>query len=73
LPDLDRAIALRDDAEIFYNRGRVLESLARPDAAIADYQRALALGAAQPEQIQRRLAALTTGQMAHGQPASPAV
>jgi tetratricopeptide (TPR) repeat protein len=73
LRDLDRALALRDDAEIFYNRGRVLESLSRWDAAIADYQHALALGATRPEQIRRRLAALTTAQNAHGQSAEPAV
>jgi tetratricopeptide (TPR) repeat protein len=73
LRDLDRALALRDDAEIFFNRGRVLEHLARRDAAIADYQRALALGATRPEQIRRRIAALAKAQIVHGQPGSPAV
>jgi tetratricopeptide (TPR) repeat protein len=71
LEDLDRALALREDAEIFYNRGRVLESLRRWNDAGADYGRALALGAVRPEEIRRRVAALP--QNAHGQPASPAV
>jgi tetratricopeptide (TPR) repeat protein len=55
LRDLDQALALREDAEILFNRGRVLESLERWPEAIADYRHALALGAAAPEAIQRRL------------------
>ncbi|GAB2177173.1 tetratricopeptide repeat protein [Dongia sp. agr-C8] len=74
LRDLDHALVLREDAEVLYNRGRVLESLERRREAIADYRRALALGASGAEAIQRRLdhcRALDQG--AHGQPATPAV
>jgi tetratricopeptide (TPR) repeat protein len=79
LDDLDRALALRDDPEIRFNRGRVLESMERRREAIADYRRALALGASGPEAIQRRLdhcLALeqeAPNQDPHGQPAAPAV
>jgi tetratricopeptide (TPR) repeat protein len=74
LRDLDHALVLREDAEIRYNRGLILESLERRREAIADYRRALALGASDADAIQRRLdrcAALE--QDAHGQPAAPAV
>jgi len=69
--DLDRAIALREDPEILYNRGRIHEVLQRWNDAIRDYQRALTLGAAGPEAIRRRIEALA--QKAHGQSPSPAV
>jgi tetratricopeptide (TPR) repeat protein len=71
LHDLDHALTLRADAEVHFNRGRILESLGRWAAAIADYRRALALGAAGPEQIEQRIA--VAEQNAHGQPAEPAV
>ena len=74
LRDLDHALALREDAEIRYNRGRVLESLERRHEAIADYRRALALGASGADAIQRRLdRCIAFEQDAHGQPATPAV
>ena len=74
LRDLDHALALREDAEIRYNRGRVLESLERRHDAIADYRRALALGASGADAIQRRLdRCIAFEQDAHGQPATPAV
>jgi tetratricopeptide (TPR) repeat protein len=74
LRDLDQALALREDAEIRYNRGRVLESLERRHEAIADYRRALALGASGADAIQRRLdRCIAFEQDAHGQPATPAV
>jgi tetratricopeptide (TPR) repeat protein len=74
LRDLDRALALREDPEILFNRGRVLESMERWQDAIADYRRALALGASAPEGIQRRLdRCIALDQEAHGQPAAPAV
>jgi tetratricopeptide (TPR) repeat protein len=72
LHDLDQALALRDDPEILFNRGRVLESLERWREAIADYRYALALGASAPEAIQRRLDRCIA-QEAHGQPDTPAV
>lgn len=72
LQDLHRALTLREDGEAFYNRGRILESLQRPVEAIADYRRALTLGASQPEEIQRRLNRCAE-QKAHGQPAERAV
>jgi tetratricopeptide (TPR) repeat protein len=72
LRDLDQALALREDAEILFNRGRVLESLERWPEAIADYRYALALGASGAEAIQRRLDHCIT-QEPHGQPATPAV
>src|SRR5262249_1674586 len=40
LRDLDRAIALRADGEILYNRARVLESLSRWREAATDYSSA---------------------------------
>jgi tetratricopeptide (TPR) repeat protein len=74
LRDLDHALALREDPEILFNRGRVLESLERRPEAIADYRRALALGASAPEEVQRRLdRCIAFVQEAHGQPATPAV
>jgi tetratricopeptide (TPR) repeat protein len=74
LHDLDHALALRDDPEIRFNRGRILETLERRGEAIADYGRALSLGAAAPEAIQRRLDhCLGREREAHGQPATPAV
>jgi tetratricopeptide (TPR) repeat protein len=73
LGDLDRALALREDGEVFYNRGRVLESLQRWAEAAADFRRALALGASGPDAIQRRLDRCLSQQNAHGQPATPAV
>jgi tetratricopeptide (TPR) repeat protein len=74
LQDLDHALLLREDAETLYNRARVLESLERRREAIADYRRALALGASGPAAIQRRLDhCLALEQDAHGQPATPAV
>jgi tetratricopeptide (TPR) repeat protein len=74
LHDLDQALALREDPEILFNRGRVLESLRRWPEAIADYRRALALGASAPEAIQRRLDhCIALDHEAHGQPATPAV
>lgn len=73
LRDLDRAVALRDDGEAFYNRGRVLESLQRWQEAADDYRRALEFGASGPDAIQRRLKRCITEQKAHGQPATPAV
>jgi tetratricopeptide (TPR) repeat protein len=75
LRDLDRALALREDAEVFFNRARVLELLQRWAEAISDYRRALAFGASRPEQIQQRLdRCIAAGkEEEHGQPASPAV
>ena len=74
LRDLDHALVLREDAEIRYNRGRVLESLARWREAIADYRSALALGASGADAIQRHLDRCTAlEQDPHGQPATPAV
>jgi len=74
LRDLDHALALREDAEIRYNRGRVLESLQRRREAIADYRRALASGASGADAIQRRLDhCIAREQDPHGQPATPAV
>jgi len=74
LRDLDQALARRDDPEIRFNRGRILESLDRRREAIADYRRALSLGASAPEAIQRRLDhCLADDQDPHGQPATPAV
>jgi Tfp pilus assembly protein PilF len=73
LRDLDRAVALRDDGEVLYNRGRVLELLQRWAEAADDYRRALALGASGPEAIQGRLRRCIAEQEVHGQPATPAV
>jgi tetratricopeptide (TPR) repeat protein len=73
LSDLDRALDLREDGEVFYNRGRIFESQQRWSEAAADYRRALALGASGPDAIQRRLDRCVAEQNAHGQPATPAV
>jgi tetratricopeptide (TPR) repeat protein len=74
LRDLDQALGLREDAEIRYNRGRILESLQRRREAIADYRRALALGASGADAIQQRLDhCIAFEQDAHGQPATPAI
>jgi Tfp pilus assembly protein PilF len=73
LQDLGRALDLREDGDVFYNRGRIFESLQRWAEAGADYRRALALGASGPDAIQRRLDRCIAEQMAHGQPAWPAV
>jgi tetratricopeptide (TPR) repeat protein len=72
--DLDHALTLSEDPEVLFNRGRVLESLERRQGAIADYRRALSLGASAPEGIQRRLdRCIALDQEAHGQPATPTV
>jgi len=55
LNDLDRALALREDGDVRYNRGRIHEAMQDWSAAIAEYRRALTLGAARPEQVQRHL------------------
>ncbi len=73
LRDLDRALTLREDGEVFYNRGRIFESLERWAEAAADYRRSLALGASGPDAIQRRIECCIAEQNAHGQPATPAV
>jgi tetratricopeptide (TPR) repeat protein len=73
LRDLDRALVLREDGEVFYNRGRIFESLRRWSEAAADYRRALTLGASGPDAIQRRLDRCIAEQNAHGQAATPAV
>ena len=71
LHDLDQALALGEDPEILFNRGRVLEALERWSGAASDYRRALALGVSGAEAIQRRLDhCLTRGD---GQPPKPAV
>ncbi len=56
LEDLSRAVRLRADADVLYNRGRVLESLERWQDAIDDYTRALAQARADVPLITRRLA-----------------
>ena len=43
LADLTQALSLREDASIFYNRGRVREARREWALAIADYTRALSL------------------------------
>lgn len=68
LRDLDHALVLREDAETRYNRARILESLCCWNEAMVDYERALLLGAADPDEIERRLERIK-----HGQPAGPAV
>lgn len=73
LRDLDRALVLREDGEVFYNRGRIFESLQCWTEAAADYQRAMTLGASGPDAIQRRLDRCIAEQNAHGQPTTPAV
>ncbi len=73
LRDLDRAVALRKDGEVFYNRGRIFESLQLWAEAAADYRQALALDASGSDAIQRRLDCCIAEQNAHGQPAKPAV
>jgi tetratricopeptide (TPR) repeat protein len=73
LRDVDRALVLREDGEVFYNRGRIFESLQRWTEAAADYRQAMTLGASGAEAIQRRLDRCIAEQNAHGQPATPAV
>jgi len=73
LRDVDRALVLHEDGEVFYNRGRIFESLQRWTEAAADYRQAMTLGASGAEAIQRRLDRCIAEQNAHGQPATPAV
>jgi Flp pilus assembly protein TadD len=51
--DLTRAAALREDAAILYNRGRVLESQRQWQKAADDYARARMLAGADQEAIDR--------------------
>ena len=53
LHDLTRAAALREDAAILYNRGRVLESQRQWQKAADDYARARVLAGADREAIDR--------------------
>ena len=55
LADLDRAVALREDAAMLINRGRVLERLARWQQAASDYRRAASLAGGNTPAIARGL------------------
>jgi tetratricopeptide (TPR) repeat protein len=53
LRDLTQALALREDAAILYNRGRVFEAKRQWQKAADDYSRALTLGGADTGAIER--------------------
>jgi tetratricopeptide (TPR) repeat protein len=53
LHDLTKALALREDAAILYNRGRVFESRRQWQKATDDYSRALVLGGGDRDAIDR--------------------
>jgi tetratricopeptide (TPR) repeat protein len=53
LHDLTKALALREDAAILYNRGRVFESRRQWQKAADDYSRALVLGGGDRDAIDR--------------------
>jgi tetratricopeptide (TPR) repeat protein len=72
LTDIDRALALRDDSDIRFNRGRIFEAEARWAEASADYCRALALATGATDHIRRHLDACNQGLAANDATAVPA-
>ena len=55
LLDLGKALSLREDETILYNRARVFETLMRWGEATDDYSRALELASGDTRDIARRL------------------